>query len=459
MSPFADSTEIVGFFSYSREDDEAFRGTLSAIREAIQRELAAQLGRTKATFRLWQDKEAIAPGKLWESEIKAAVQQSVFFIPIVTPRMVNSRHCQFEFDAFLARERELGRTDLVFPILYVRVPALEDETRWRDHPVLSAIASRQYVDWQTFRHSDAYTPSIREEIARFAGKIVDTLSTERRSPEGWRTREEGRQRTEAGERGAAAGPEGQRQAYEADISDAYTGTNVSAVEPMPEVASPIAKTILKLTPLLSARLDVKSWPYLKIAIVAGILGLIVEPTETPATLGLYLGSGYALSLYRLLYVAAFLSFITAMTVFPRALKIAVIFSALYVVETFLDSIAKLLIDAVGLEHVVGLANVVAIAGAETLVEWLFVAFFFLPLGDVVKDWKMPGIALAIGAANGAFYFAVFHYAAASLEFRNEAESAFSWAATALCLAYGIRRHTGTSASVSNPLSGKTRTSG
>ncbi len=55
----------------------------------------------------------------------AAVEQSVFFIPIVTPRAVNSNYCKFEFEAFLARERALGRADLVFPILYVPVPALQ----------------------------------------------------------------------------------------------------------------------------------------------------------------------------------------------------------------------------------------------------------------------------------------------------------------------------------------------
>jgi hypothetical protein len=83
MSTLADLPELVGFFSYSREDDEAFKGTLSALRDSIHRELSAQLGRSKTTFRLWQDQAAIAPGKLWESEINAAVNQAVFFIPIV----------------------------------------------------------------------------------------------------------------------------------------------------------------------------------------------------------------------------------------------------------------------------------------------------------------------------------------------------------------------------------------
>src|SRR5215469_13081781 len=86
ISSLADLPEVIGFFSYSREDDEAFKGALSALRGAIQSELGARLGRSRANFRLWQDQEAIAPGKLWESEIKAAIEHAVFFIPIITPR-------------------------------------------------------------------------------------------------------------------------------------------------------------------------------------------------------------------------------------------------------------------------------------------------------------------------------------------------------------------------------------
>ena len=175
MSSLADLPEVIGFFSYSREDDEAFEGTLSALRDAIQRELGAQLGRSRATFRLWQDRAAIAPGQLWESEIKAAVEQAVFFIPIVTPRAVNSRYCKFEFEAFLAREQALGRTDLVFPLLYIRVPALENEAQWREDPVLSIIGKRQYVDWRPLRHLDVRTTTVREQIEHFCDKIVEAL--------------------------------------------------------------------------------------------------------------------------------------------------------------------------------------------------------------------------------------------------------------------------------------------
>ena len=39
-------TELVGFFSYSRQDDLDSDGTLSALRDRIQRELRGQLGRS-----------------------------------------------------------------------------------------------------------------------------------------------------------------------------------------------------------------------------------------------------------------------------------------------------------------------------------------------------------------------------------------------------------------------------
>jgi formylglycine-generating enzyme required for sulfatase activity len=190
MSSLADLPELVGFFSYSREDDEDSYGALSALRDRIQRELRAQLGRSMRTFRLWQDKEAIAAGKVWESEIKAAVSQSVFFIPIITPTVVGSQYCRFELEAFLAREAALGRDDLVFPILYIRVLALEDSAHLQKDPVLSIIAKRQYVDWRGFRLRDVNSTEVKEAVERFCANICDALRRPRLAPEERKAQEE-----------------------------------------------------------------------------------------------------------------------------------------------------------------------------------------------------------------------------------------------------------------------------
>lgn len=179
----ADLVELVGFFSYSREDDADSHGALSALRNRIQGELRGLLGRTARTFRLWQDKEAIPSGTLWETEIKNAVAQAVFFIPIITPTVVASPFCRFELESFVAREKALGRDDLIFPILYIDVPALQDDTQRQNDPVLSLIAARQYVDWRRLRHRDVHSTDVSEEVERFCTHIRDALRRRWVSPE------------------------------------------------------------------------------------------------------------------------------------------------------------------------------------------------------------------------------------------------------------------------------------
>jgi TIR domain len=231
MSSLADLPELVGFFSYSREDDEAYKGRLSNLREAIQQELGALLGRSNPNFRIFQDKSAIAPGTLWEQQIRSAVEQSVFFIPIVTPRAINSKYCRFEFEAFLERERALNRSNLVFPILYVPVPALANEAQWRGHPVLSVIGQRQYVNWQTFRHTDVPTPAMLEGIGDFCVKVAGALyepwvsPEERKGDEKAQARaraeeEDRRRKAEAEERAAEEARQTEERAAAARVAEA-----------------------------------------------------------------------------------------------------------------------------------------------------------------------------------------------------------------------------------------------
>jgi Skp family chaperone for outer membrane proteins len=180
MTSLADLPDLVGFFSYSRSDDEHSRGALSQLRGRIQGELRLQLGRT---FRLWQDTAAIPQGALWEDEIRRAVAESVFFIPIVTPNSIASEHCKFEFESFLKREAALGCSNLIFPLLYIRVPALESETQWRQHDVLKVVGVRQYMDWQKLRHRDLASSEVSEQIEHFCRNIFDALQQPWTSPQ------------------------------------------------------------------------------------------------------------------------------------------------------------------------------------------------------------------------------------------------------------------------------------
>lgn len=175
MPSLADREELVGFFSYAREDDADSDGALSALRDRIQRGLRGVLGRSPTTFRLWQDSEAIAPGTLWRSEIDAAIAQSVFFIPIVTPTAITSQYCRTEFEAFLSREQILRRNDLIFPILYIPISGLRDSIREHDDPVLSIIAARQYINWLNLKHFDITDTRVRIAIDGLCHRIAQTL--------------------------------------------------------------------------------------------------------------------------------------------------------------------------------------------------------------------------------------------------------------------------------------------
>jgi len=179
---------LIGFFSYSRDDDTGSKGALSALRDAIQWELSAQLGRAPKNFKIWQDKAAIPVGTDWEQQIRLGISQSVFFIPIITPRVFRSPNCAFEFESFLARERELRRADLVFPILYIPVPELEDEIAWRKDPVLRVVGMRQYFDWRNLRLRDSTSSEVALNIEQFCRTIANAL----RQP--WETPEERQQR-------------------------------------------------------------------------------------------------------------------------------------------------------------------------------------------------------------------------------------------------------------------------
>jgi tetratricopeptide (TPR) repeat protein len=180
MSSLAELPDLVGFFSYSRRDDEHSGGALSRLRARIYDELRLQLGRD---LRLWQDTAAIAHGTQWSEEIKAAIAESAFFIPIVTPSAVASEHCRLEFRAFVEREGVLGRADLVFPILYIRVPALQDEAKVRENAVLEMVHYRQYADWTKIRLQEVGAFEVARQVEGLCQDIVTALERPWTAPE------------------------------------------------------------------------------------------------------------------------------------------------------------------------------------------------------------------------------------------------------------------------------------
>jgi hypothetical protein len=195
--------ELVGFFSYARHDASSLH--LAALRRAIAQELSAQLGRRPHSFRIWQDRAVLPSGDLWPTEMKAAVRQSVFFIPIVTPWWAASQACALELEAFLEREAELGRDDLVFPIVCGGNPeTFQVETS--ASPAFTIIRQRQYADWRRLWLREPESREVHEAVAGYCAAISQTL----RRP--WETPDQRRARTAASDLSSAP----QRQGRLAD---------------------------------------------------------------------------------------------------------------------------------------------------------------------------------------------------------------------------------------------------
>ena len=75
MSSLADLPQVIGFFSYSRNDDEGDDGAVSALSDRIYWGLRTELGRRSETLKLWRDKDALAAGEHWKEKLNEAVSE------------------------------------------------------------------------------------------------------------------------------------------------------------------------------------------------------------------------------------------------------------------------------------------------------------------------------------------------------------------------------------------------
>jgi formylglycine-generating enzyme required for sulfatase activity len=158
--------------SYTRFDDENDGAYLTDLRERLSREVRAYTGRP---FHIFQDTEDIKWGQPFEERIDTALATINFFIPILTPSFFTSRFCRYELEQFLAREAALGRNDLVLPVYYIRVPALERAHLRAHDPLAQTLAARQYIDWRRLRRRPFDLPEVHDRLAEMAEQIADAL--------------------------------------------------------------------------------------------------------------------------------------------------------------------------------------------------------------------------------------------------------------------------------------------
>lgn len=160
------------FMSYARFDDLHDDGQLTQFRERLSAEVRVQTGEE---FPVFQDRNDISWGQNWQKRIDQTLDAVTLLLVIITPGFFRSRACRAEVERFLARERELGRDDLILPVYYVSAPQLEDPVGREDDELARLLASRQFADWRELRFEPFTSPVVRRAIAQLAARMRDTF--------------------------------------------------------------------------------------------------------------------------------------------------------------------------------------------------------------------------------------------------------------------------------------------
>jgi hypothetical protein len=163
---------FAAFFSYLQIIDKQDRGRLSKLREDLEREVEIQRGEP---FTIFQDREDLHWGEAWKKRINGAIDNCTYLIAIISPGYFSSKPCRDEFEFFLQREKKLGATELILPLIYIDTPVLKDNDGL--DPIIDEIKKRQWVDWTDLRHKPWGSPEITERLASLGKQIRDLINT------------------------------------------------------------------------------------------------------------------------------------------------------------------------------------------------------------------------------------------------------------------------------------------
>ena len=185
----AGKLDPIGFWSYSRQDDEHSGGRLSQLRARLSSELQINYGRDRV--QIFQDSAAIPYGADWDGVIRDALNRSTFFIPILTPNFIQSEFCLTEVEIFLEREKalheaypELAGHRRIFPILYIPIAGKEA----RQPGLVEELEQVQWLSFERLRHQDYDQPGVRQTVSEFAATICELLDRRIDAPAGTRAR-------------------------------------------------------------------------------------------------------------------------------------------------------------------------------------------------------------------------------------------------------------------------------
>lgn len=162
-------SEVVAkaFLSYAHVDNEREDGRIRRLAHLIRSEFEFLTGETIDIF---VDSAEIRWGQDFRNRLDEAMQNTTFFIPVLTPTYFLREECRKEMLQFVSSARSLGLQELLMSIRYTAVPDLREGST----DELKDIAARmQFESWDDVRLLDEASSAYRTRINRLAARLVE----------------------------------------------------------------------------------------------------------------------------------------------------------------------------------------------------------------------------------------------------------------------------------------------
>jgi TIR domain len=170
------------FWSYVHDDDDDDGGRISQLATLLRQRIRM---RTGEKFLIFQDKTELGWGDDWKARINEALLATTFFIPIITPSYFLSEACREELLAFASNATALGLTELIMPIYYVDVPALNVPADPADEMMVALVKRFHRVNWRVHALEDPQSGTHRTAVDDLATRIIraSALADEKPAPD------------------------------------------------------------------------------------------------------------------------------------------------------------------------------------------------------------------------------------------------------------------------------------
>jgi F-box protein 11 len=162
----------VAFLSYTRFDDDYSNGYLTELGAWLSKTVQQLTGQE---FPILEDHQDVAWGQSWQARLEQMLDPAAFLVPILTPAFFKNEDCRQEVAQFIKHKNALERNDLILPIYYITVPAMEHPHKTHDW-LVQTMQQYQYVDWRTLRLQPFSNPEVRNVLENLAEHIATALA-------------------------------------------------------------------------------------------------------------------------------------------------------------------------------------------------------------------------------------------------------------------------------------------